>query len=314
MLLNHLFGAVRTTGIYGFRPARVEKADYVKNGWEMYHKGTLTEHDGGSQPHYQANMHAMLILGGRITQKESLFVDRVQEAMRRMMALPTTEWRWTEYLSEELAHLLLPLSWLYRLRPTPEVKGWLDVIASSLLARQRPCGAITEFLGTQGLGDTPPPSDNAAFGLGEGSLIQEDADPAADLLYTQNFALVAFTEAFAATGDAAMKAARDKLIDFFLRAQARAPATGPASRLEGTWFRAFDVEKWEYWASTTDWAYGPWETENGWTVGWVSAAVSLAAKQSSFWDAMEPFVQRVRADPSVVQAMCLSYLTPAFCV
>jgi hypothetical protein len=318
--LEHLFGAVRTTGLFGFRPARVERTDYVKNGWGPYFNGSMGEHcctESGIQPHYQANMHAQLILGGFITGKHSLFIDKVHEALRRLMAAFPDAWHWTEYMSEELAHMLLPLSWLYRVRRTPEVLGWLQRIAADLISHQRPCGAISEYLGPPGLGDLPPP-DNAGYGKGEGSLIQSDDDPAADLLYTQNFALMSLHEAYAATGDPALSAARDKLIDFFVRVQATvdvpAGSADAVARLNGTWFRGFDIDKWEYWASTTDWAYGPWETENGWTVGWVTATISLRALNSSFWDASAFVAETIQGDEELIGTICQDFLGDALCV
>jgi hypothetical protein len=314
--LSHAFGAVRTTGVYGFRPARVERTDYVKNGWAAYFNGTMAETDGGAQPHYQANMHAQLLLAGHLTGKHSLFVDRVHEALRRLMGAYPDGWQWTEYMSEELAHMLLPLAWLYRLRSTPEVLGWLHRIAADLISHQRPCGAISEYLGPPGLGNLPPP-DNAGYGKGEGSLIQSDDDPAADLLYTQNFAVMSLHEAYAATGDPSLSAARDGLIAFFVRVQATvglpAGTADPVARLNGTWFRGFDVDKWEYWASTTDWAYGPWETENGWTIGWVAATMSLRELSSSFWDASNFVAETIQSDPGMIHAVCQDFLGDALC-
>ena len=120
-------------------------------------------------------------------------------------------------------------------------------------------------------------------------------------------------EAYAATGDSAIKAARDRLIDFFIRVQARSSSPN-VSRLNGTWFRAFDVEKWEYWGSTNDVAYGPWETENGWTLGWASATMSLAKMESSFWDASAPFAKYLHERPEIVMAACLDFLPQHLCV
>lgn len=312
--LDHLFGAARTTGVFGFRPARVERTDYVANGWQHYFEYRGGEFEPGAQPHYQANMWALLLWGSAETGKQRLFVDRVEESLRRLMNAYPTRWRWTEYLSEELAHMLLPLAWLYRVRPTATVLSWLRTIAFDLISHQRPCGAIGEFLGTEGLGDLPPPASNAAFGTGEGSLLQTEDDPVADLLYTQNFALMSLHEAWAATGDARLAAASDRLADFLVRTQAHVSSEGgPTRRLQGAWFRAFDVDKWEYWASNCDAGYGPWETENGWTIGWVSATLSLRALNSSFWEASMPVASAIRADQPLVDAVCADFLNASLC-
>ena len=46
-------------------------------------------------------------------------------------------------------------------------------MAGELIARQRPCGAIHEFLGTPGMGMDPPKS-NEDYAQGEGSIIQSE--------------------------------------------------------------------------------------------------------------------------------------------
>ena len=43
------------------------------------------------------------------------------------------------------------------------------------------------------------------------------------------------------------------------------------SELDGAWFRGFDFRRWEYWASNSDWEWGPWCTEVGWTQGWITS-------------------------------------------
>ena len=59
------------------------------------------------------------------------------------------------------------------------------------------------------------------------------------------------------------------------------------SELDGSWFRAFDYDKWEYWASDGDWGYGPWVTDDGWTNGWIQTALALRKGNTSLWDVMK---------------------------
>ena len=66
-----------------------------------------------------------------------------------------------------------------------------------------------------------------------------------------------------------------------------------------------DVEKWEYWAAANDYGYGPWETETGWTIGWVSATLGLRAMNSSFWDAMQATADAI--DEGAAHAVCLDF-------
>ena len=135
------------------------------------------------------------------------------------MAAYPKQWTWTESMQLERARFLLALAWMVRVEDTPEHRGWLRRIAGDLLARQDACGAIREQLGPPGHGVTAPPRSNAEYGTAEATLVQSDSDPAADLLYTINFAFLGLHEAAAATGDPYYRQAEDKLAQFFCRAQ-----------------------------------------------------------------------------------------------
>src|SRR2546427_13267004 len=90
------------------------------------------------------------------------------------------------------------------------------------------------------------PQNNEAYGTGETPLIQKNGDPACDQLYTTGFALLGLHEAVAATGDVELKKAEDKLADFLVRVQTRSERH---PELSGAWMRAFDFQRWDYWAS-----------------------------------------------------------------
>ena len=94
---------------------------------------------------------------------------------------------------------------------------------------------------------------------------QDASDPAADLLYSNNFALQSLHEAAQATGDKGLAAAADKLREFMIRAQTTTRAGAEdsaafgaelarAARLEGSWLRSFDFSRWEYFAQGSDWS------------------------------------------------------------
>lgn len=177
--------------------------------------------------------------------------------------------------------MLLALAWLIRVQDTPEHRGWLKVIAGDLLADQVECGAIRERMGEPGMGILSVPTSNEAYGTSEAPLIQRNGDPVADLLYTCNFALLGLHEAAAATNDLRYEAAKEKLINFLLRVQIRSE-THP--ELDGAWFRAFDFDLWDYWASNSDWGWGAWAIECGWTQGWISTGLALHYLKQNLWD------------------------------
>jgi len=90
-----------------------------------------------------------------------------------------------------------------------------------------------------------------------------------------NFAFVGLHEAAMVTGDSYYKDAENKLAGFLFRTQIRSETH---AELDGGWFRAFDLKRWEYWASNTDMGWGAWCIESGWSQSWISTTV-LALRQ-----------------------------------
>src|SRR3954465_13573611 len=130
----------------------------------------------------------------------------------------------------ERARLLHALAWLVRVEDTldprggapfvpgdpPEHRGWLKTVAGDLLRNQRARGAIPEQLLGRGGGHYVVPATNEAYGTTETPLIQIDGDPVSDQLYTTGFALIGLHEAAAATGDADLKKAEDRLAEYLV--------------------------------------------------------------------------------------------------
>jgi hypothetical protein len=168
-----------------------------------------------------------------------------------------------------------------RLEDTPEHRGWLMTVATDLLQWQDPSGVIQEKRGGAENTGFQIAKSNEEYGTGETPLIQNVGDPATDQLYTTGFALLGLHEAFAATGDAKLKAAEDKLAHFLCRIQVR---SDKFKYLDGAWFRAFDYKRWDYWASSGDVGWGVWCVEAGWGQAWIAATLSLRDRQTTFWD------------------------------
>lgn len=180
------------------------------------------------------------------------------------------------YQGGDLRRMLLPLAWLVRVEDTPEHRGWLQAVASRWLAQQHPSGALRAIL----LGGVEM-TCNEDYGTKETAIIQQDGDPAADLLYICNFALLQFHEAAAATGDRSYADAEEKLAQFLCRVQIHSEQH---PELDGAWFRCFDLDKWEYWASGADWDWGPWCIETGWTQTWITSLLAMRQMDRSLWE------------------------------
>lgn len=274
-VLRCLLANLRTTGRLGFRRNRIDLDPLLERGWAFYHdEETITY-----APHYQAYLWAAYLLAYALTGFDG-FLARTKTAIRMTMeAYP--HWQWTNGLAQEMARMLLPLAFLVRIEDTAAHRDWLAHVNEALLAQMHPCGAIRELLGPPENGRYGPPQSNAAYGTAEAPLIQENGDPACDLLYTTNYAFLGLHEAAAATGSAALLEAEDRLAQFLCRVQVRSEAH---PYLDGAWMRGFDDQRWEYWGSSADLGWGAWSVESGWTNTWIAAVLALRQRQENVYD------------------------------
>lgn len=275
-LLKNILANFRTTGVYGFRGECLNEPGLRQNGWLHYWQAPTL--------HYSAHFEVWTWAGYLWLYDKTRFaplLDRTKTGIRRMMAAYPSQWRWTNGLQQERGRMILALAWLVRVEDTAEHREWLRRVATDMIADQAECGAIREEMGELSLGYMKPPQSNEAYGSGEAPLIHQNGDPVADLLYTCNFALFGLHEAAAATGDPFYRAAEEKLIDFLLRVQVRSELR---PELDGAWFRAFDFERWDYFASNSDWGWGAWAVECGWTQGWITTGLALYRLGLNVWD------------------------------
>jgi hypothetical protein len=275
-LLRCLLANLRTTGPQGFRSNRLTESVLQEKGWQHY----WTTERTNFAPHYECWLWASFLRAYQQTQYLP-FLERPRTAIQMTMGAYPDQWRWTNGFQQERARMLLPLSWLVRVDDTPQHRQWLKTIAQDLLTSQDACGAICEALGDPGSGAYGAPKTNEDYGTAEAPLIQENGDPLCDLLYTTNFAFVGLHEAAAVTNDPLYKQAEDRLADFLCRVQATSDAR---PELDGAWFRAFDFNRWDYWASNADLGWGAWSIESGWTQGWITAVLAMRQLNTCLWD------------------------------
>jgi hypothetical protein len=275
-LMNIILGNLRISGKFGFQPNRLDQAPLMKAGWKHYFNDTNISYS----PHYQANIWACYIWAYNQTGYK-LFLERARTAISMTMSAYPDKWIWTNGIQQERAKMLLPLAWLVRVDDTPEHRNWLHRMAEDLLKNQAECGAIREEIGEKGKGGFPPPESNDAYGTSETPLIHTNGNGVADMLYTVEFAFLGLHEAAAATGDDYYREAEDKLAEFLCRIQIRSEKH---PELDGGWFRAFDFNRWEYWASNGDAGWGAWSIESGWTQSWITTVLGLRLTDTSIWD------------------------------
>ncbi len=275
-VLRALLADLRTTGALGYRGARIDMPELEENGWRAYRDRAIVH----PSPHYEGYLWACYLRAYRLT-GHGEFLEKARAGLSHLMT-GYPEGMGTVYgTSLEQARLLLPLAWLVRADDTPEHREWLHRVARDLLASQVACGAIRETLGFPGRPQRYAVASNEAFGTAETSVLQENGDPACDLLYTVNFALAGLHEAYGATGEPWLREAEDRLTEFVCRVQMRSDAH---PELDGAWCRGFDFDKWEYWGSSADAGWGVWSVESGWTQGWLVTVLGLRHLERTLWD------------------------------
>jgi hypothetical protein len=273
-LLRALLANYRTTGKLGFRSDRLDLPALVQNGWKHYHQADTINYS----PHFESYLWACNLWAYQQTHFQPL-LDRTRTAIGMTMKAYPAQWRWQSNL--ERARMLLCLAWLVRVEDTAAHREWLNRMAGDLIVDQQPSGAIRERLGGAKGDYFRTPRSNEDYGTSETPLLQQNGDPVSDQLYTTGFALLGLHEAATASGDACWKRAEDRLGEYLCRIQTHSEKF---PWLNGTWFRAFDDQRWEAWASSADVGWGAWCIESGWGQAWIAAVLGLRERQTTVWD------------------------------
>lgn len=238
---------VKTTARDGCRNARTDAPFLDEKGIRDL---AAAEH-GHPSAHYNAYYHAALLLaylyGGNRT-----YLDVARRGLERLMELyPDTAREQSE--TEEQCRLILPLAALYMATGEEKHRAMLYRVTDDLALRRHPAGGYREW-------DTGYRAA-CARGDGECSLLTENGDPVADLLYSVNWLPVGFAFAHRATGDDRFRALWRDIAAFFIRTQVRSDDP----KTDGSWCRAFDLDLWEAYANPHDVGWAALCSETGWT-------------------------------------------------
>ncbi|MGN6438954.1 MAG: hypothetical protein ACTHMM_20595 [Agriterribacter sp.] len=274
-IVENILSNLRTSSKQGFQGGRLEQPDILKNGWQYYWNRDLVN----PHPHFESWMWACYLWLYDKTGYAPL-LEKTKTAIRLTMEAYPDKWNWTNGIQQERARMILPLAWLVRIENTPLHRQWLDMVVTKLLENQQSSGAIREELGG-GNGMFGSTKSNREYGLHEAPLIFENGDEVADMLYTSNFAFFSLNEAANATGNAKYMEAVQRLSDFLTRIQVK---SSKHKDVDGAWFRAFDYQRWDYWASNADAGWGAWSTLTGWIQSWIVATQVLVEQRQSYWD------------------------------
>lgn len=277
-IVDGLLANLRISSQKGFQPDRVNHSELVSNGWGVYSQSENVSYSGN----FQAYIFASYLWAYQQTGYE-LFLERAKTGIHTMMAGYPEKWGVTG-IQMDRARMMLPLAWLVRVDDTSQHRSWLYQMLEDL--DQDPLtGTIPERIeagkNNFGVGHYKLPKTNEEYGATESPIIQTDGDAGSDLLYAVNFAFLGLHEAAASTEDPLFREAEDKLADFLTRIQVKSVLH---PELDGGWFRGFDFNRWEYWASNGDAGWGAWSIESGWSQSWITMVFSLRRLQTSYWD------------------------------
>lgn len=213
--------------------------------------------------HYNAYYYAALFLAYRLTGRESMLAVGIKGMETLMSHYPDTIREQSE--TQEYCRLILPLSWLYWVTGEEKHKEWLYRVTKDLQKMKHPSGAYLER------DEGYKAHMRNEVGQGESSLLAENGDPVADLLYTNNWLPLAFIQAYFVTKDSKFLNLWKESVSFFANAQIYSDNT----MIDGAWARGFDVELKEIYGSPADAGWGPWAIETGWTIAEVVSGMYM---------------------------------------
>ena len=239
---------VKTTAKDGCRVSRTDAPNLDEEGLRR-----LAEAEHGlPSAHYNAYYHAALLLA-YLCGGDRTYLDVGRRGLDTIMSLyPETRREQSE--TEELCRLILPLSVLYEATGEPSHRAMLDRVTEDLLTHRHPTGGFCEW-------DTGYRANCSRESRGECSLLTENGDPVADLLYSVNWLPMGFAWAYRATGDPKYGKLWREIAAFCLKAQIRSEDP----RTDGSFCRAFDMDLGEAYGCPHDVGWAPYASETGWT-------------------------------------------------
>ena len=239
---------VKTTAKDGCRVNRTDIPMLDENSFNSLREA---EH-GNRSAHYNSYYHAALLLAHRF-EPNALYLDTATRGLESIMALyPETIREQSE--TEELCRLILPLAALTEATGEEKHRKMLYRVTEDVVSHMHKSGGIQEW-------DTGYKAHCSRESRGECSLLTENGDPVADLLYSTNWLPLGFAYAHHVTGDKMFESLWRRVCSFCVNAQIK--SKDPS--LDGSWCRAFDMEINEVYGCPHDVGWAACCSETGWT-------------------------------------------------
>ena len=245
-VLDFLIKTTAKDGTREFRTDRINLNDAVMANL------AAAEH-GCRSAHYNSYYSAALLLAYKYCGNERYLEVGKQGLMTLMEMYPDTIREQSE--TQEMCRLVLPLAVLYDVTREEKHKEMLYRVVKDLQKVRHPFGGYKEW-------DTDYKAMRNRNSVNdECSILTENGDPVADLLYSCNFLPMGFAYAHVVTGDEWFKELWKDIIGFFIRTQVI--SDNPLN--DGSWCRAFDMDLKEIYAAPHDSGWATYSSETGWT-------------------------------------------------
>jgi len=240
---------VKTTGTDGLRVSRTDIQTMPKERMEQLHN---TPSDFPCA-HHNGYYMAVLAMAYGLTGKRDYLDTAVKGVETLMTAFPDTIREHSE--TQELCRLILPLACLYEVTGDEKHKQYVYTVLESLETHRHPRGGYMEY-------DTGYKANRSRTANTESSLLANNGDPVADLLYSANWLPLAFAYAYKVTKDEKFKVLWQDIVKFMTSVQMK--SENPL--LDGAWCRGIDLDRREGFGMPHDVGWGPCAVESGWTV------------------------------------------------
>lgn len=241
---------MRTTAKDGTRAARTDRVFLDEEKIAELAEAEIGYHSA----HYNAYYLAALLLAYKYNQ-DPQFLEIGQRGLETLMKVyPETKKEHSD--TQEMCRLILPLAILYDVTREERHLEMLYRVTNDLQKVRHSFGGYMEWDN----GYTASCNRNSK---GECSILTENGDPVADLLYSCNFLPLGFAYAYVATADELFYRLWHDIVEFFIRTQINSDYT----LIDGSWCRAFDMNLCEAYAAPHDAGWATYSSETGWMSG-----------------------------------------------
>lgn len=212
--------------------------------------------------HYNGTYMASLLLYGKLTGDE-VYIYAGEKGMETLMrAYPQTAREHSQ--TQELCRLILPLALLHWVTGDPAKKLWLYEVADDLQAFCHPSGGFKEW-------DEGYTACCAGTKKGESSVLSQNGDPVADMMYSLTWLSVGLATARMVTRDKRFDDLWQEMAGFFSKTQ----IVSENKLLDGAWPRSIDLDYFEVYGVPNDLGWAPWSVESGWGVAEIASGILL---------------------------------------